>query len=106
MNLIKVTTAFTEMHPAAVAAGRCGIDWTQILPHAHIAASAVPELIRLRELAAPRWLAKIAVYKRAIPEGDSLLRLLEILARHAEPLCAQPASGRSSRNTQHATRPR
>ena len=97
LNLIKVTTAFTELRPAAVAAARCGIDWSQVLPHAHIAASALPELIRMRELAAPRWLAKIALYKRAIPEGDSLLRLLEILARHAEPWCAQPAPRRESR---------
>ena len=80
--------------------------WARALPHTHIARSALPELSRMRELAAPRWLAKIALSKRAIPEGDSLLRLLEILARHAEPWCAQPAPRRGSRNTQHATRSR
>lgn len=91
LNLIKATLAFTETRPAAEAAGRCGIDWAQVLPHAHIAASALPQLKRLRALAVPRWLAKVSTYKRAIPEGSSLLPLIEILARYAEPLCAAPA---------------
>ena len=92
LNLIKATLAFTETRVAAGAAARCGVDWAQVLPHAHIAQSALPELARFRELAAPRWLAKVATYKRAFPEGSAVLRLLEILACHAEPLRAQPCA--------------
>lgn len=96
LNLIKATLSFTETRLAADAAARCGIDWAQVLPHACITASAAPELRRLRELAAPRWLARIIAYRRAFPEGSPVLRLLEILARHAEPLCAQPVNPQSA----------
>ena len=68
------------------------VDWSQMLPHNFIGASTQPELVRLREFRIPLWLAQISTHKRAIPEGKTLLGLLEILARHAEPLCAQPAT--------------
>lgn len=101
LNLIKVTLAFTETQSAVGAAKRCGIDWAQILPHAHLSASAAPELQRFRQLAAPRWLARVSTYQRAIPEGAPMLRLLEILARHAEPLCAAPAQPNRQSATGH-----
>lgn len=104
LNLIKITMAFTETKPAAQATARCGVDWSQILPHAYLSASTQPELMRLREKRVPDWLAKIADYKRAAPANDTHRRMLKILAAHAEPLCAQPASHRGPRFTRHVSR--
>ena len=105
LKLTEQTLRFTELPVGRKTAEKCGVDWSQILPHAYLAASTQPELIRLREQRLSDWLASITTYKRATPANETHRRLLEILARHAEPLCAQPATtGRSSRNTQHATR--
>ena len=91
LNLIKVAMAFAELPDAARAAARCGIDWAQILPHRHIAASTRPELVRLRERRMPQWLKTISAQPRGVSKGTTVVRLLEVLARHAEPLCARPA---------------
>ncbi len=91
LNLIKVTLAFTETKSAAIATSRCGIVWAQLLPHSHIAASVQPELIRLRDKRIPDWLARVGSYSHPTSLGDSLRRMLNILANHAEPLCATPA---------------
>lgn len=105
LNLIEQALRFTELPAGRKTAEKCGVDWAQILPHAYIAASAQPELIRLREKRLPDWLARIARYSRAIPANEAQRRMLEILASHAEPLCAQPAAARrSSRTTHHAPR--
>ncbi len=104
LNLIEQLLRFTELPEGRKTAEKCGVDWSQILPHAYIAASAQPELIRLRQIRVPDWLGRIARYKRAKPASETQLRMLEILAQHAEPWCAQPAPRRSSRNPQPATR--
>jgi len=104
LNLIKVTLAFAETKSAAVATARCGIDWSQLLPHAHIAASAQPELVRLRDKRIPGWLARVGSYSRPALAEAALRRLLEILTQHAEPLCARPAARRASRLTHSALR--
>lgn len=92
LNLIKVTLAFTESKIAKVATMRCGIDWSQVLPHAHIAASTLPELMRLRELRIPDWLSHLHNYQRPEALDVATKKLLSILDRHSEPLCAQPSA--------------
>lgn len=104
LKLIEQVLRFTELPAGRKTAEKCGVDWSQILPHTDIAASAQAELIRLREKRLPDWLGKITKHKRANPANETHRRMLEILAQRAEPWCAQPAPGRSSRNTQHATR--
>lgn len=104
LNLIEQTLRFTELPAGRKTAEKCGLDWAQILPHAHIAASKQPEMIRLREKRLPDWLAHITAYKCAKQANETHRRMLEILAQHAEPLCVQPAAARrSSRLTPHAS---
>ncbi|MBI2929224.1 MAG: hypothetical protein HYY24_26465 [Verrucomicrobia bacterium] len=99
LRFLEHAIAFTELPTARKAAGRCGVDWSQILPHRFIAASEQPELVLLREQRVPRWLRRVAPYKRPVPENPTLRRLLDILAAHAEPLCAQPVPpGRKSKS--------
>jgi hypothetical protein len=99
LNLVEQALAFTESPDARRAVERSGVDWSQILPHRFIAASAQPELVRLREQRVPRWLRRIAPYRRPVPENPTVRRLLEILATHAEPLCAQPAARATHRKS-------
>jgi len=107
LNLIEQALRFTELPAGRKTAEKCGVDWSQILPHAYIADSTQPELIRLREKRLPDWLAQIARYARAIPANEVQRRMLEILAQHAELWCAQPATiGRGLRITPHASRRR
>ncbi len=91
LNLIKALLAFAELPQAAKAAARCGIDWSQALPHRLIGESTAPELVRFRKLRLPTWLARVAGYARAQPVEGTLSRLLGILARHAEPPCVRYA---------------
>lgn len=104
LNLIKVTLAFTETKSAAIATSRCGIVWAQLLPHALLAASPQPELVRLRDKRIPDWLARVGRYSQPTSLSDSLRQVLEVLAQHAEPLCTQPAARHSSRTTHHSRR--
>jgi hypothetical protein len=94
LKLIERCLRFTELPTGRKMAEKCGVDWSQVLPHSYLAASAQPEVVRLREMRVPGWLAHIAAYKRAVPGVDSHRRMLEILAAHAEPLCARPAAVR------------
>lgn len=104
LKLTEQALRFTELPAGRQTAQKCGVDWSQILPHAYIAASAKPELIRLREKRLPHWLAHIAKYSRANPASDGHRRMLEILASHAKPLCAKPAAPRASRSPHPAAR--
>ncbi len=77
----------SELPAGRRTAERCGVDWSQVLPHTLIAASSLPAVIRLREKRLPGWLAQLARYRRAVPATETHCKLLAILARHAEPLC-------------------
>ena len=101
LSLLEHAIHFTELPGGRKAAERCGVDWSQILPHSFIAASTLPELARLREKRVPLWLRNVSNYQRPAPENPTVRRLLEILAAHAEPLCSQPAPpNRKSKDSQ------
>jgi hypothetical protein len=104
LKLVEIGLRFTELPEGRKTAEKCSVDWSQILPHAHLVASTQPELIRLREKRVPDWLGKIAKHKRANPANETHRRMLEVLAKHAEPWCAQPAPSRNSPITHHASR--
>ncbi len=87
LNFIEYLLRFTELPAGRKTAEKCGVDWSQILPHNFIAASTRPEVVRLREKRLPGWLAHIALYRRAVPASETHQKMLAILARHAEPLC-------------------
>ena len=87
LNLVERALKFAELPLARKAAQRCGVDWTWLLPHRFIAASTVPQVVRLREQRLPHWLARISRYERMVPTSTVVLRLLAILATHAEPWC-------------------
>lgn len=87
LKLVEIALRFTELPAGRKTAEKCGVDWSQILPHNFIAASARPEVVRLREKRLPGWLAHIARYRRAVPASETHKKMLAILARHAEPLC-------------------
>lgn len=91
LYLVEQTLRFTELPAGRKTAEKCGADWAQILPHNFIAASSLPELVRLREKRIPGWLAHIARYRRAVPASETHQKMLAILARHAEPLCVDSA---------------
>ena len=86
LKLVETALRFTELPAGRRTAERCGVDWSQILPHTFIAASAQPAVVRLREKRLPGWLAHLARYRRAVPATETHRKLLAILARHAEPL--------------------
>lgn len=89
LKLVETALRFTELPAGRKAAEKCGVDWSQILPHNFIAASTRPELVRLREKRLPGWLAHLARYRRAVPGSETHRKMLAILARHAEPLCVR-----------------
>jgi hypothetical protein len=91
LNLVERALKFAELPLAREAARRCGVDWAWLLPHRFIAATAMPQLVRLRERRLPGWLDRVSRYERMVPGSPVVLRLLAILADHAEPLCATPA---------------
>ena len=84
LNLVEHALGFIEKKAGLQAAQRCGLDWRQILPHAYLAAATEPALARLRTRRLPLWLAKISGYQRGVPDNPTLVRLLDILACHAE----------------------
>lgn len=92
LKLVECALAFAESSTARKAADRCGVDWSQMLPHTFISATMQPELVRLREKRLPLWLARISRHKRSLPVNATVCRLLEIMAAHVEPLCARPAA--------------
>jgi hypothetical protein len=94
LRLTERLLRFTELHAGRRTAEKCGVDWSQILPHACLAALAQPEVIHLREQRLPDWLRRLALHAPAVPENTTWHRMLEILAAHAEPLCAAPATSR------------
>ena len=87
LKFIEQALRFTELPAGRRTAERCGVDWSQILPHTFIAAGTQPAVVRLREKRLPGWLAHLARYHRAVPVTETHRKLLTILARHAEPLC-------------------
>ncbi len=91
LKFIEQALRFTELPAGRKTAEKCGVDWSQILPHNFIAASTRTEVPRLREKRLPGWLAHVARYRRAIPASETHQRMLAILARHAEPLCVDSA---------------
>lgn len=92
LKLVECALAFAESSTASKAADRCGVDWSQMLPHAFLSATAQPELVRLREKRLPLWLARMSRHKSSTPNNPTVGRLLEILAAHSEPLCAAPST--------------
>jgi hypothetical protein len=103
LKLVETGLRFTELPAGRKTAETCGVDWSQIIPHAYLAASAQPELIRLREKRIPDWLAQVTSYPRPVPVSDTHRRMLEILADHAEPLCVRPAADRRGSRISHHT---
>ena len=99
LYLVEQSLRFTELPTARRAAEKCGVDWSQILPHTFLAAATLPELVRLREKRLPGWLAQLGRQLAASAPVGAHRRLLTILARHAEPLCvpASPATRPSQR---------
>ena len=91
LKLVEIALRFTELPAGRKTAEKCGVDWSQILPHNFIAASTRRELVWLREKRLPGWLAHIARYRRAVPASETHRKMLTILARHAEPLCVDSA---------------
>lgn len=96
LRLIERLLGFAEKPLGRKVARNSGVDWSQLLPYTLIAASTLPEVMRLRETRLPRWRAALARHVVEPAPREVLRRLLGILSRHAQPGCGTAEKGKGS----------